>query len=205
MTRPHLSLNLAISADGKITSVSRRPSGWTSARDLERLKKLRESADALIVGRHTLESDRMTLRAPQQPLRCVVSRQGEFDPAHPLFHAEGGAIHLLGTERAPTAIPGTIPHTGSLAAFLATLHHDLGVRRLHCEGGGELVRALAAIDAIDEIHLTWAGHTLFGGHQAPGLTGPPGDFLPASRSFEMTDFESSPQTGECFLCYRRRA
>lgn len=203
MERPYISLNFAISADGRITSVAGIRSGWTSAADQARFAALREPADALMVGRGTLEADRMTLRAPRNPLRCVVSAAGRFDPMHPLFHTAGGPIHLLGTAAAPMEIPGTTGHHESLDGFLRTLR-GLGVRYLHCEGGGRLVRALAELDAIDEIHLTWAGHRLFGGAGAPGISGPAGDFLPASLTFELVHFEPVPDCGECFLSYRRK-
>jgi 2,5-diamino-6-(ribosylamino)-4(3H)-pyrimidinone 5'-phosphate reductase len=202
--RPHLSINFALSADGKISSVAKRPSGWTSPDDHARLLELRKDADALLVGRGTLAADRMTLKAPQDPRRCVVSRSGNFDPAHPLFHTPGGPVHLLATEGTCRAIAGATLHHGSLASFLEDLD-SLGVRRVHCEGGGELVFALLEFDAVDEIHLTWAGHTLFGGREAPTLSGVPGDFLPSSREFELTDFDPRPETGECFLSYRRKA
>lgn len=205
MHRPRISINFALSADARITSISGKASGWTSRADSDRLKQLRAGADALMVGRGTLESDRMTLVAPGDPLRCVVSRSGRFDAGHPLFHSRGGPIHLLGTESPPAEIHATTPHHSSLADFLATLHRDLGVEHLHCEGGGQLARELAALDALDDIHLTWAGHLLFGGRGAPGITGPPGDFLPASRAFELTHFEPLETEGECFLSYRRLA
>ena len=204
MTRPRISINFAVSADGKISSVAKRPSGWTSQDDHARLLKLREGADALLVGRGTLVADRMTMKAPGNPLRCVVSRGGNFDPAHPLFHTEGGPIHLLVTEGAAPQIPGATLHTGSLAVFLQELA-AMGVRQLHCEGGGELARELAVLDAIDEIHVTWAGHTIFGGRGAPTISGVPGEFLPASREYELVEFDPRPETGECFLSYRRKA
>jgi 2,5-diamino-6-(ribosylamino)-4(3H)-pyrimidinone 5'-phosphate reductase len=204
MKRPHLSLNLALSADGKISSSARRPSGWTSKDDHARLLGLRKGADALLVGRGTLEADRMTMKAPGDPWRCVVSRSGRFDPAHPLFHTPGGPVHLLVTEGVAPQITGATVHTGSLAAFLETLA-AAGIGRVHCEGGGELVFALAELGAIDEIHLTWAGHVLFGGRGSPTLSGVPGNFLPESRCFELTAFEPRPESGECFLSYRRKA
>lgn len=204
MERPRISINFAVSADGKISSVAKRPSGWTSAEDHARLLKLRESADALLVGRGTLEADRMTMKSPRNPLRCVVSRSGNFDPSHPLFHTEGGPIHLLVTDGEAPQIPGATIHTGSLAGFLQKLA-AMGVTHLHCEGGGELARELAAMDAIDEIHLTWAGHTIFGGRGAPTISGVPGEFLPASREYELVEFDPRPETGECFLSYRRKA
>ena len=204
MTRPFISINFAVSADGKISSVAKRPSGWTSKEDHARLLKLREGADALLVGRGTLEADRMTMKASGNPLRCVVSRSGGFDPAHPLLVSEGGPIHLLVTEGEAPHIPGATVHTGTLSDFLETLA-AMNVKHLHCEGGGELARELAAMDAIDEIHLTWAAHTIFGGRTAPTISGVPDQFMPASRTYELIEFEPHPETGECFLSYRRKA
>lgn len=206
MHRPWISTNLAVSADGKISSVSRRPSGWTSRADHARLLLLRENADALLVGRGTLEADRMTMTVPgKSPLRCIVSRSGVLAPDHPVFQKPGGPIHLLVTGN-PSAspLPGATIHHGTLAGFLETLAKDHGVRHLHCEGGGQLIRSLAEIDAIDEFHLTLAGHTLFGGTGAPTATGIPGEFLPATRIFTLSHFESRPDAGECFLSYRRK-
>lgn len=203
MTRPHISINFAISADGKITSVSRKASGWTSAEDSTRLKQLREGVDAIMVGRGTLEADRMTMTASNKPLRCVVSRSGGFDFDHPIFQSEGGAIHLLSENTINTARPDVTSHIGSFTRFLETLHLEHGVGNLHCEGGGELVHELADLDAIDEIHLTWAGHHLFGGKNAPGITGLPGEFLTGSRHYELSHFEPREDLGECFLSYRR--
>ncbi len=207
MIRPWISTNLAISADGKISSVGRRPSGWTSRDDHSRLLQLRENADALLIGRGTLEADRMTLTVPGkpiQPLRCIVSKSGKIPLDHPVFQKSGGAIHLLVTGPAapPPGFPATI-HRQSLADFLQTLVSDHGVNHLHCEGGGSLVRSLAELDAIDEFHLTLAGHTLFGGLLAPTVTGVPADFLPQSRDFQITCFDPRPDSGECFLTYRR--
>jgi 2,5-diamino-6-(ribosylamino)-4(3H)-pyrimidinone 5'-phosphate reductase len=210
MRRPKISTNLAISADGKISSVSKRPSGWTSPQDHTRFLELRENADAILVGRGTLEADQMTMTAKgRSPLRCVISRTGRIDPKHPIFSTPGGEIHLLVTGPAdpPTGFESTSPvivHRMSLETFLETLADVYQVKSLHCEGGGELIRSLAEMDAIDEFHVTLAGHTIFGGEKAPTTTGIPRDFLPKSTGFEVGRFEARPEIGECFLTYRRK-
>ena len=205
MARPRISTNLAISADGKISSDPPRPSGWTSRADHARLLELRGNADALLVGRGTLESDCMTLTVPGkavQPLRCIVSRAGKLDPAHPIFGKEGGAIHLLVTgDSAVHAPDGVTVHRGALGDFLEELGGKWQVGHLHCEGGGQLIHELAALDVIDEFHLTLAGHTLFGGRGASTATGLPAEFLPHSGRFELSHFQ--PLAGECFLSYTR--
>ena len=206
MLRPRISINLAISVDGKISSTPPRPSGWTSPADHARLLELRGNADAILVGRGTLESDQMTLTVPgkpKQPLRCIVSRSGEIEPTHPVFHKPGGDIHLLVTGAFTGVVnPQVTLHRQSLLEFIVELSSKFHVQTLHCEGGGQLIRALVELDVIDEFHLTLAGHTLFGGFAASTVTGIPAEFLPQSLAFELTHFQ--PQAGECFLTYTRR-
>lgn len=173
--------------------------------------ELRGSADAILVGRGTWENDHMTMVAPErtvQPLRCVVSRKGNFDLAHPLFRTPGGDIHLLITENQAEQfreIPtGEVTiHHQSLAEFIENLTTRYQVNHLHCEGGGELIRELASLDWIDDFHVTFAGHTLFGGQAAPTATGIPREFLPAGRSYEIQYFEAHPELRECFVGYSR--
>jgi len=103
MTRPTVLINFAITADGKISTVNRDPAQFTSAQDLQRLLEIRKRADALLVGRGTLEADNMSMVIPpelkpsHQPLRCIASCMGDFDLGHRVFHTSGGAIHLLAT------------------------------------------------------------------------------------------------------------
>lgn len=208
MKLPKISTNLAISADGKISSVAGIASGWTSRADHARLLKLRESADALLIGRGTLESDKMTLTVPgknHQPLRCIVSRNGVINPSHPIFAKPGDEIHLLITsgEKRDCSLSGVTLHHQSLLEFIHTLATDYSVNHLHCEGGGQLIKELAALDLIDDFHLTIGGHTLFGGLLAPTVTGTPNEFFDASRTYQVTRCDPQPQSGECFLTYTR--
>lgn len=213
--RPHILINFAITADGKTSTVNKDPAHFTSKADLDRLLSIRKRADAILVGRGTLEADNMSMTIPaehepeKQPLRCVVSRSGKFNLDHKIFHSEGGAVHLLATgaragfDCSPYTEVGATFHSSSLSDFLETLKQDHGVETLLCEGGGSLVRALAERDAIDEINLTWAGHTLFGGAGAPNITGGLGDHLPASLQFELEVFDPQ-ENGEAFLTYKRK-
>ena len=211
MLRPIVSTNLAVTADGKISSTVQRPTGWTSREDHARLLELRANADAILVGRGTLDADRMTLTVPNrsvQPLRCIVSRSGVINPAHPIFAKAGGDIHLLITGENPDILTTPLDsrvtvHRQTLLEFLHTLAAEHQVRRLHCEGGGQLIHALAELGAIDEFHLTLAGHTLFGGQQAATATGIPAEFLPKSIDFTIRHFDPRPDLGECFLSYTR--
>lgn len=113
-------------------------------------------------------------------------------------------MHLLVTgDEPPPELPGVTVHRSNLTDFLANLATEHAVRNLHCEGGGQLIRALADLDLIDEFHVTIAGHTLFGGTSAPTATGVASDFLPASRQFRISHFDPRPDLGECFASYLR--
>ncbi len=214
MERPDILINFAISADGKIGTSQKGPSRFTSKADLDRLLAIRGRADAILVGRGTLEADEMSmtippeLNPPRQPLRCIISRKGEFDASHKVFQSAGGDIHLIATE-APedlTAEPyqaaGATLHRKSLSEFLSHAKTNLNVETLLCEGGGSLVNDLFALDAVDEINLTIAGHSLIGGKSAPTLTGLPGEFLPVSRQFKITYFQPTDE-GELFATWQR--
>lgn len=214
MIRPKILLNFAITADGKTSTRAKDPAQFTSKLDLQRLHEIRKRVDAILVGRGTLEADQMSMTIPaehqpkKQPLRCVASRQGAFLLSHKLFNSQGGTVHLLATNPAADYDPiryesaGAVVHQCPLPDFLHRLRTEYGVQTLLCEGGGSLVRALAELDALDEINLTFAGHTLFGGADAPTITGLLGPYLAASLQFSLTHFDPL-ENGECFLTYAR--
>jgi len=202
-------LNFAISADGKIGTRSGGASKFTSRKDLERLWEIRKAAGAIMVGRGTLEADQMSMTIPQeanpnsQPLRIIISRQGNLNFQHPVFHTEGGEIHLLSTEEQSNPPYGhIIAHHMPLKDFLTYCSDTLGIKNLLCEGGGELVRSLAEINTITKIHFTLAGHTLIGGKEAPSILGKISRHLPNSQEFTLSHFEAL-DNGELFLSYER--
>jgi riboflavin biosynthesis pyrimidine reductase len=73
------------------------------------------------------------------------------------------------------------------------------VRRLACEGGPTLFRALLQKHLIDQLNLTIAPY-MFGGATAPTLTGLSNKFLPASVHCSLIKMHTIEN--ECFLTYR---
>ncbi len=221
-SRPQVIANFAISADGKISTRTLAPSGFTSPRDKKRLQEIRARGDAILVGRRTLETDRMGLTVSrddlrearlergqsQFPLRVILTSLGKVSSDWPVFHREGGPI-LLATRDKPAAWRRASWRKAveiysrprlSIRGLLEWLHQEKGVQTLVCEGGAALLRQILAEDLLDELHLTLAP-LLFGGEDAPTLTGPPGDFLPAIARFEL--IEARPVGDEVFCHFRR--
>ena len=73
------------------------------------------------------------------------------------------------------------------------------MRRVACEGGAELFRGLLELQLVDQLNLTIAPY-IFGGKDAPTLTGRGTAFLPASVRCSLIEMRTVGE--ECFLQYR---
>ncbi len=200
-------MNLAMTLDGKISTRNYTASGFTPKTDLEKLLELRVNADALLVGRGTLEADKMRLIIPdrvlkgrKQPLRCVISGKGEWDLTHPFFQVETAEELLFVTLRkAKEENEVAVDSIEEAVGYL----FSKGIRYLHCEGGGAVVKSLMERDLVDELFLTWSGTTFFGGEEAPTISGQRGEYLPESRHYELISLEVGEEQ-ECYLHYRKK-
>ena len=220
---PEVAVNFALTWDGRVSTRNRTRSDFSSPRDKHRLLEIRASGDALLVGRTTLETEQMRMGVPDaalqaarvargqspEPLRVVVSGLGQIDPNAPLFQTSGAPIHLFSTTQMPEATRVALEgkaalHLGAgervdLQAMLLTLRSDYGVRRVVCEGGPTLLRALLEANLVEELNITFCPR-IFGGTDAPMLSGGPGAFLPAAIECKLETMETVGD--ECFARYR---
>src|SRR4029450_3288298 len=145
-------------------------------------------------------------------LRVIVSNKGRIDDRLKIFQSDISPIIIFSTDRMPPKNQealrkmATLHLTGArevdLAAMLKTLRDQYKVRTLACEGGPTLFRALLERDLVDQLNLTIAPY-IFGGAQAPTLTGLSRKFLPASVHCSLRDMRTIGE--ECFLTYRIKA
>lgn len=215
MIRPFISVNMAISLDGKISTHCYTPARFSTKADFKKLLELRCNADAVLVGKKTLEADSMRLTVPDQvlagrkpPLRCVVSKTGIWDQSHVLFEASSND-NVANTETLLFTIGNKSQEVENatsikMSSLEATLNFlvEKGVRRLHCEGGGNLLKQLFKLDCVDELNITWVGSKCFGGEGAPTISGEIGEYLSSTLHYKLIDFEVG-EDGECFLKYSR--
>jgi riboflavin-specific deaminase-like protein len=190
---PFLFLNAAITADGKIAPASRRFEPFGGPRDFQHLLELRATADAVMAGARTVDSDRVNmgpgpvkyrrqrLRRGLAPfnLRVIVSGSGTIDPTAEIFRHHFSPIIVLTSGRAPQSrlrrlqsLADEVKVCGQdeidFAAALRWLRAKWKVKRLLCEGGGELNGALFQAGLVDEVHVTLCP-LILGGRAAPTL------------------------------------
>jgi 5-amino-6-(5-phosphoribosylamino)uracil reductase len=223
--RPFVSATFAMTVDGKITTRNFGPVDFTSREDKLHLFRQRALADAVLIGHSTLKRDNVRLGLPddlktgrlkrgqiQAPLRVIVSNEGKIEAELKIFRSDpaaAGPILIFSTKRMPRKFRSQLRGVAKLhlsnsedvdlAEMLRSLRRDYRVRRVACEGGPILFRSLLELGLVDELNLTIAPY-LFGGAEAPTLTGLSKKFLPASVHWVMTSMRVVGD--ECFLTYR---
>jgi 2,5-diamino-6-(ribosylamino)-4(3H)-pyrimidinone 5'-phosphate reductase len=190
---PFVCLNVAITADGKIAPANRAFMPFGSKQDQELLLKLRTRADAVMAGARTVDlfpvnlgpgparfrHTRLRHGLAEYNLRVIVSGSGSLNPKAEIFRHRFSPIIVLTTQRISKqdlhrleAVADAVKIFGrkhlDFARALHWLREEWGVKRLLCEGGGELNDALFRAGVVNELYLTLCP-LVFGGRHAPTL------------------------------------
>lgn len=197
MHRPHVLVNVAMTADGKLDSVARQGASISSPADKARVDSLRARMDAVLVGGRTLidEDPKLTVKSPE--LRAERTGRGlEANPSKVgivsvadlkldgSFLTAGPARRLIYTtsrtrpeqitrlKNAGARVFVTGLQRVDLDAALASLY-DQGIRELMVEGGGTIIAEFFRLDLVDEL-MQYIAPRIFGGASAPTLADGPG-------------------------------
>jgi riboflavin-specific deaminase-like protein len=190
---PFVLVNMAMTADGKIATANRAVSTFGSQRDREHLLELRATADAVMAGAATVNAAPINLGPgaakfrrrrlknglAEYNLRVIVSGSGSINPRAEIFKSRFSPVIILTTARISEANLKTLRATAdeviicgkteiNFRTALRRLRAKWNVKRLLCEGGGELNDALFRAGLVDELHLTICPK-IFGGRQAPTI------------------------------------
>jgi riboflavin-specific deaminase-like protein len=213
----------AMTVDGKITTRNFSPVDFTSREDKLHLFRQRALGDAVLIGHTTVERDNVKLGLPQEelrkarikrgqtpyPLRVIVSNEGKIDSRLKIFQSDIAPVVIFSTTRMPGKYRCALMEKATLhlsnsrhvdlAGMLQKLRSEYKVRAVACEGGATLFRSLLEQGLVDQLNLTIAPY-LFGGADAPTLTGLSKEFLPKSVRCSLLDMRVVGD--ECFLTYR---
>jgi len=221
---PFVFSNFAITADGKIAFANRQFVPFAGKRDQEHMMELRATADAVMSGARTVDLNPATLgpggakyrkqrlerKLPEYNLRIIVSGSGSIDLNAEIFKHRFSPIIVLTTSRASLKTRQRLKTMGAIVKVCGPkeinfpsafrwLRAKWNVRRLLCEGGGELHDAIIRAGLLDELHLTISPQ-IFGGRTAPTLA----DGVGFQKLGEAAQFKlkSAKRIGrEMFLIY----
>jgi riboflavin-specific deaminase-like protein len=224
---PFVFINMAITADGKIATANHVVSSFGSKRDKEHMFELRATADAVMAGARTAGSGPITMGPgpiqyrrqrtrrglAEYNLRIIATRSGTVNLEAEIFKRRFSPIIILTTRRAGedrlnqlSAVADEVKLCGAreinFPRALRWLRAEWGVRRLLCEGGGELNDVLFRAGLVNELHLT-ACPKIFGGIRAPTIADGEGVLKLANAG--ALSLKSMKRIGdELFLVYRVR-
>lgn len=187
--RPFVFVNIAMSADGKISTKERRQVRISGNEDYLRVDRIKAESDAIMVGIGTVLADNpsLTVKSPElraerraagkdeNPIRIVVDGGGRTPPDADILHKGSGKRIVAVSEKASQkAVANLRQYAGvvvggeeavDLRGLLEELHRQ-GVRRLMVEGGGTLIWTLFEQGLVDELQA-FVGNIVIGGKDAP--------------------------------------
>jgi diaminohydroxyphosphoribosylaminopyrimidine deaminase/5-amino-6-(5-phosphoribosylamino)uracil reductase len=182
--RPHVTLKLATSLDGKIATASGESRWITGPAARALVHRWRADHDAVGVGLGTALADdpRLTARDVEgpvrQPARVVFDSAARLPLRSALVHgAPGERLIVLAAADAPAERVAALEAAGAEVARLPggparrveaglSALGERGIQSLLVEGGAELAGALVAAGAVDRV-AWFLAPVLIGGREAP--------------------------------------
>jgi 2,5-diamino-6-(ribosylamino)-4(3H)-pyrimidinone 5'-phosphate reductase len=181
MKRPHVIINCAMSADGKIASPTRKQMRISSEQDIERMYRLRNESDAVLVGIGTILADdpKLTVKEsyvhhPKQPLRVILDSKGRT-PSHALALNTVTKTLIITAEGHKKTYDGShievaecrTDREGLIDVNCALdLLYQKGVRKLLVEGGGTIIWKFLKNKVVDDLYV-FIGPCIIGGKDTP--------------------------------------
>lgn len=194
--RPVVHVNVAMSADGKLSTRERRQVRISGPADFARVDRIKAESDAVMVGIGTVLADdpSLTVKSPDlqamriargmpgHPVRIVVDSMARTPPDASLLHKGEGQRIIACSERADPEKKAMLGCSATVLVagrdrvdlpLLLSLLHERGIRRLLVEGGGTLIAGLFSAGLVDEL-TCFVGNMIIGGSDAPTLADGPG-------------------------------
>ncbi|MDO9325223.1 MAG: 2,5-diamino-6-(ribosylamino)-4(3H)-pyrimidinone 5'-phosphate reductase [Methanoregula sp.] len=187
--RPYVVVNVAMSADGKISTRERRQVKISGREDFVRVDRLKANSDAVMIGIGTVLADdpSLTVKAEEcrtrrllrgvdeHPARIVVDSSARTPLDASILHKGAGKrIIAVSGQADPKKIAAlqknaTVIIAGENEVDLVILMDalgEMGIQRVMVEGGGTLIAGLIRAGLVNEIY-TFIGNMIIGGKNSP--------------------------------------
>jgi diaminohydroxyphosphoribosylaminopyrimidine deaminase / 5-amino-6-(5-phosphoribosylamino)uracil reductase len=172
MSRPHVTLKLATSLDGRIATSSGESRWITGPEARAEVHRLRAQVDAVMIGAGAARADdpellaRTDPPARRQPLRVVLNSKLDLAPAGKLFTSlDQAPLLLIGADGADPSRRAALEAAGAKTALakadangmvdaeaaLELLAAQYKVARVLAEGGGQLAASLIKAGLVDRL------------------------------------------------------
>ncbi len=180
MLRPYVIINCAMSIDGKIALPSRRQTRISNEEDMERVYRLRNECDAVLVGVGTILSDDPKLivkgkyvENPKKPLRVILDSQGRTPLDAEVLSKDAPTLIVTTEGCDATFDDADLARCGEERVDLHSLMQVLnekGVKRLLVEGGETVIWSFLKESLVDEVKV-FIGSMVIGGTGSPTMAG----------------------------------
>lgn len=175
-----VTINCAMSADGKIALSSRRQTDISNEEDRKRVHELRNTVDGILVGIGTVITDdpRLTVKReyveePKNPVRIILDSKGRTPPDAAVLNGEARTLIITAEEcekefpNAETVRCGT--DRVDIAKAMQILE-GMGIRSILVEGGAEVMWSFLKSRLADEMYI-FIGSLVIGGDSSPTAAG----------------------------------
>ena len=169
--KPKVIVNCAMSADGKIALPDRSEIKISGEEDFERVHRLRNSVDAIVVGIGTVLADdpKLTVKSkyvddPKKPLKVILDSDGRTPESAQLFNK--GEYLIVTTEDIDKDSWIKCGENRVDLNQLMEVLSDKGIENVLVEGGGEVIYSFLKEGFVDEMSI-YIGSLIIGGREAP--------------------------------------
>ena len=189
--RPYVHVNVAMSADGKLSTRERRQVKISGSSDFTRVDMIKAGSDAIMVGIGTVLADdpSLTVKSPalvaerlengkdENPVRIVVDSRARTPIDAAILHKGKGERIIACSLQADTEKKEALSQYATVIVagerevdlpLLLSLLHERGIRTLMVEGGGTLIWGFFHEDLVDKL-TCYIGNMVIGGDRAPTL------------------------------------
>lgn len=187
-SRPHVTLKIATSLDGRIATASGESRWITGEEARAAVHRLRAEHDGVLIGAETavVDDPELTVRLDQtpvkQPLRIVLDSRLRVAPSSRLLKTLAIApLLIIGARDADRSLAAALETAGARVDFVprgldgleldevfASLKETHAVDRLLIEGGGKIAASCLAAGCIDRIEW-FRAPLLLGAEGRPGI------------------------------------